>query len=65
MDVLSSFNRPESISFEERSILEDEQLYERYWEEIPVILINDQVHDFWRVNPDRLSAAITRVLDAE
>lgn len=47
-----------SFTFDELSILEDQALHDRYWEEIPVLLINNQVHDFWRVDPDRLRAAL-------
>lgn len=47
-----------SFTFDELSILEDQALYDRYWEEIPVLLINNQVHDFWRVDPERLRAAL-------
>lgn len=47
-----------SFTFHELSILEDQALHDRYWEEIPVLLINNQVHDFWRVDPERLRAAL-------
>ena len=46
------------IDFEELSLLDDLNLMEKYSEEIPVILINGLVHDFLRVDPDRLFAAI-------
>ena len=48
----------EDIDFEELSLLEDPNLMAKYSEEIPVILINGLVHDFLRVDPDRLVAAI-------
>ena len=47
-------------SYEERSILDDAALREQYWEQIPVVLVDGQQHDFWRVSPDRLRAALTR-----
>ncbi|GAA2000360.1 hypothetical protein GCM10009838_77280 [Catenulispora subtropica] len=37
----------------------DPALKEEYWEQIPVTLVNGARHDFWRVDPDRLRAAIT------
>jgi hypothetical protein len=45
--------------FEERSILDDPDLQERYWEQIPVVLVDGRPHDFWRVDADRLRAALT------
>lgn len=49
------------VEFVERSILDDPALYEQYVEEIPVVLINDRVHNIWRVDADRLRAAILEV----
>ena len=46
-------------SFEERSILDDPDLQERYWEQIPVVLVDGAQHDFWRVDEARLRAALT------
>lgn len=47
------------VEIEERSILDDPQLYERHWEEIPVVLIDGERHTFWRVDPERLRAALS------
>lgn len=46
------------VVVEERSILDDPELNARYWDEIPVVLIDDRVHTIWRVDPDRLRTAI-------
>lgn len=46
------------VAFDERSILDDVGLHERYVEEIPVVLIDDRVHTIWRVDPTRLRAAL-------
>jgi len=46
------------ISLEERSILDDADLAARYAEEIPVLLIDGEVHDYWRVDPVRLKTAL-------
>ena len=43
----------------ELSILDDPDLQARYAEQIPVTLVDGQQHDFWRVSPDRLRAALT------
>lgn len=45
-------------TFEERNILDDPALNERYWEQIPVTLVDGAPHDFWRVNEARLRAAL-------
>jgi glutaredoxin len=46
------------VDFVERSIIDDDELYDRFVEEIPVVLINDRVHNIWRVDADRLRAAL-------
>ncbi|WBU37024.1 glutaredoxin family protein [Homoserinibacter sp. YIM 151385] len=51
-----------SAQLEERSILDDPELHERFVEEIPVVLIEERVHTIWRVDADRLRRALT---DAE
>ena len=56
-EVLTGFP---GVSFEERSILDDPALLDAYAEEIPVVLIDDRVHAIWRVDPERLRAALAR-----
>ncbi len=46
--------------YDEVSILDDPVLMERYGEEIPVTLVDGRQHDFWRVDEQRLRAALTR-----
>ena len=46
------------VEWEVLSILEDDELKNRYSEEIPVIKINDQVHDIFRVDPERFRKAL-------
>ena len=45
-------------SYVERSIFDDPELADRYWEQIPVTLVDGRQHDFWRVDADRLRAAL-------
>lgn len=59
--VQSVVTGEDGVEFVERSILDDPDLYDRYVEEIPVVLINDRVHNIWRVDADRLRAAILEV----
>jgi glutaredoxin len=44
--------------YAEVSIDDDPQLRERFGEEIPVTFVDGRQHDFWRVDPDRLRAAL-------
>ena len=46
------------VLLEEKSILDDTALHERYAEEIPVLLINGLVHNYWRIDPVRLHTAL-------
>lgn len=43
---------------EELDITEDDELYRKYWEQIPVVLVDGEQHDFWRVDERRLRAAL-------
>lgn len=47
-------------TFDELSVLDDAALFDAYWEKIPVLLIDGAVHDFWRIDPDRLRVALAR-----
>ena len=44
--------------FDEVSIDDDPRLRERYAELIPVVLVDGRQHDYWRVDPERLRAAL-------
>lgn len=46
------------LVIEQASIAEDTALYERWWEKIPVVLIDGELHAHWRVSADRLRAAL-------
>jgi hypothetical protein len=41
-----------------KNILDDSELMARYSEEIPVLLINGKVHNYWRIDVDRLRLAL-------
>lgn len=43
----------------ESSIADDQARYDRYWDKIPVVLVDGEPCEFWRVNPDRLRAALS------
>ncbi|MDT3398863.1 glutaredoxin family protein [Streptomyces sp. B1866] len=44
--------------WEKKDITEDPELYRAYWEQIPVVLVDGEQHDFWRVDPARLRKAL-------
>lgn len=48
----------DGVEIVEQSILEDPALYERWWEKIPVVLIDGELHTHWRVAADRLHDAL-------
>ena len=56
-DVIHQVIGPED-RFEEISLLDDPELMAKYSEDIPVVLINGQVHDFLRIDPIRLHTAL-------
>lgn len=51
----------DSIEIVERSIDDDPVLHELWWEKIPVVLIDDELHAHWRVSPDRLRRRLEKI----
>lgn len=47
------------VGWTELSILDDPELATRYAEEIPVTLVDGRRHDYWRIDEQRLRAALT------
>jgi hypothetical protein len=48
----------DGVDVQESSIADDPALYALWWEKIPVVLIDGQLHAHWRVSPERLRAAL-------
>ncbi|MFG3125814.1 glutaredoxin family protein [Streptomyces sp. NPDC048201] len=46
------------VPWEGRDITEDRELHDRYWEQIPVVLVDGEQHTFWRVDEGRLRRAL-------
>jgi hypothetical protein len=46
------------VNLVEHDILVDEDLWNKYSEEVPVLLINVKVHNYWRIDPERLRGAL-------
>jgi hypothetical protein len=57
--VLADFTG--SYAVIKKNILDDDALYARYTDEIPVLLINGQVHNYWRIDPIRLREALEKL----
>ena len=57
--VIASVCADTGDEWRELSIADDPALYDEYWEQIPVVLIDGRPHDFWRVDRERLRTALT------
>ena len=45
-------------SYEEIDITDDDELEDRFTEDVPVTFVDGRQHDFWRVDETRLRAAL-------
>jgi hypothetical protein len=54
IEVVSQVCQETEQVFQVLSITDDPELADMYWEKIPVILVDGQPFDFWRVNRERL-----------
>jgi glutaredoxin len=61
LETLTSLQSQYEFSIEKIYIDGDADLTARYGEQVPVILINGKNHDFFRVDPERFTAAITQL----
>ena len=50
------------IALTEVNILEDQALLEQYGEEIPVLQINGATHAYWKIDSERLIAALNELV---
>ena len=63
--VLGSFllaNPSVAVSMIHQNILDDAELATRYSEEIPVLLINGKVHNYWRIDEVRFAQALNELV---
>ncbi|MEI2778916.1 MAG: glutaredoxin family protein [Tetrasphaera sp.] len=56
--VLGQVVAETGLTWSEVSLNEHPELESRYGEMVPVILIDGAVHDYWRLDPVRLRAAL-------
>jgi hypothetical protein len=47
-----------AVSIAQHNILDDAELAARFSEEIPVLLINGKVHNYWRIDEERFASAL-------
>ncbi len=59
-DVLGELDASTQVTLEKRSILDDPELYEKYWEKIPVLFIDGEEHAHWRVDAATLRSALEK-----
>ena len=64
--VMFEFSKENSdvvqIELTELNILEDEALKNQYSEEIPVLQINGATHAYWKIDTERLIAALNELV---
>lgn len=58
-EVVSRVAEDLGVSWEVQDITELPDPDPMWWEQIPVTLVDGQVHDYWRVNERRLREALT------
>jgi glutaredoxin len=59
-EVVARVTRELGVAWEELDITTDDELYDRWWEQIPVTLVDGERHDLWAVSEQRLREALTR-----
>lgn len=51
------------LTYTEHNIEADSELFERHKNEIPVLLVDGEVKDFWQVNAKRLAKILEKKLE--
>jgi hypothetical protein len=57
-EVIAAVCAESGDTWVEVSIEDDPALFDEYWERIPVVLVDGEPHDFWRVDASRLRTAL-------
>ena len=58
IDLIKSVKQENNFSLEIKLIDNNSELEKEYGEQVPVILIEGKVHDYWRVDLERFTKAI-------
>jgi glutaredoxin len=61
LEVISEIHKDFEFTVTKILIDGNAELEEKYGEQVPVILINNQPHDFFRVDPERFRLAISKL----
>jgi glutaredoxin len=61
LEVISEIRKEFDFTITKILIDGNAELEEKYGEQVPVILINNQPHDFFRVDPERFKLAISKL----
>ena len=61
LEVISEIRNEFEFTITKILIDGNAELEEKYCEQVPVILINNQPHDFFRVDPERFRLAISKL----
>jgi glutaredoxin len=61
LEVISEIRKDFEFTVTKILIDGDAELEGKYGEQVPVILINNQPHDFFRVDPERFRLAISKL----
>jgi hypothetical protein len=61
LEVISEIRKDFEFTITKILIDGDAELEGKYGEQVPVILINNQPHDFYRVDPERFRLAISKL----
>lgn len=51
-------DQADRVQVVQASIHDDPALYDLWWDKVPVLLIDDRLHAYWRVAPERLRQAL-------
>lgn len=61
LEVLEQMQSEFSFTINKKLIDGNPEFEEKYGDSVPVILINDEPHDFFRVNPERFRSAMAKL----
>ncbi|MGJ3508930.1 glutaredoxin family protein [Enemella sp. A6] len=60
LEVIAEVCTPRGITWQTKDIDADVELRRRFTDQVPVTFVDGEQHDIWRVDPERLAAALDR-----
>jgi hypothetical protein len=58
-EIVAKVAKELDVGWVEYDINDDPRLKEDYWDTIPVTMVDGRAHDIWKVDEDRLRAALS------